>query len=262
MNATAPEARPWSRGKWWGMVGGLFLLQVLLLLGFGSRGPVPRRPVPPATQLELAGDAARELVMLSDPTLFAQGNPRGFSGASWMKIPVPEYQPPEWSEAPRLLALNARQLGADFRRFMQTNRPSPPAFTAKPQPQFTAPEIGETASATSAPSTLRVEGELAARRMQATPKLPAWEAADLLTNSVVQVLVNGDGNVISEVLLAPSGKPEADAQALAIAKAGRFEPLPRTNRGRSFATPLVWGVLIFEWQTVPLSATNARPAGP
>lgn len=262
MNATAVASRPWSRRKWWGVVSGLFTLQILLLALFGSRGPVQPRPFSPAPQLRIVGGAANELMALTDPTLFAQGSPHGFSGANWMRIPVPQYQPPEWAEAPRLLALNARQLGADFRRFMQTNRPFTPAFVVKPQPQFTAPEIEETPPATSAPSALRVEGELAGRALQSSITLPPQPAADLLPNSVVQVLVNGDGNVVSEVLLAPSGKPEADEQALAVAKAVRFEPLPRTNSGQSFATSLVRGALIFEWQTVPLSTTNARPASP
>jgi TonB family protein len=261
MKATAPAAQSWSRGKWFGVVGGLFLLQVLLLAWFGARGPFQPRPGSPAPQLQFASGAAGELLALTDPTLFAQGSPHGFSGAIWMNIPVPEYQPPEWTEAPRLLALNEQQLGADFRRFMQTNRPFTPAFVVKPQPQFTAPEIEESPPATSAPSTLRVQGELAARGLQSSPTLPPQKAADLLTNSIVEVWVDGDGTVFSEVLLASSGLYEADTNALAVAKAAQFDPLPRTAAGRAPVT-LTRGTLVFEWQTLPMPATNAPSAHP
>lgn len=261
MNATAVASRPWSRRMWWGIVLGLFALQILLLAWFGSRGRFQPHRVSPAPQLIFAGDAADELLALTDPTLFAQGSPHGFSGANWMKIPVPEYQPPEWTEAPRLLALNAQHLGTDFRLFIRTNRPFTPAFTAKPPPRLTAPEIEGAVPATSAPSTLHVQGELAARVLQSSHTLPPQKAADLLTNSVVEVQVDGDGTVFSEVLLASSGLYEADTNALAVARAVQFKPLPRTTAGRAPVT-LTRGTLVFEWQTLPLSVTNAPSANP
>ena len=261
MNATAVASRPWSRRKWWGVVLGLFALQILLLAWFGSRGPFQPRPVSPAPQLNLAGGAASELLALTDPTLFAQGSPHGFSGASWMRIPVPEYQPPEWTEAPRLLALNEQQLGADFRRFVRTNQPFTPAFIAKSPPRLAVPATEELRPATSAPSTLRIEDDLIGRELQSSPALPPQAATDLLTDSIVQVLVNGDGNVVSEVLLASSGKLAADEKALALARAAQFEPLLRTNAAQA-STNLTHGTLVFTWQTVLLPTSNAPPAHP
>jgi len=260
MNPAAMAAQPWARRKWWGVVLGLFAIQALLVVLFSGRGSLTQRQGASAPRLQFAGAAAADLLALTDPTLFAQGHANGFSGASWMKIPVPEYQPPEWSEPPRLLTLNARQLGSDFRRFVQTNQPFTLAFTAKPPPRLTEPETETAPPAISAPSSLLIQDQLAARRLQSAPALPPQEAADLLTNSVVQVFVNGDGNVVSGVMISSSGRPAADEQALALVRAVRFEPLPRTNAEQAYFT-LTPGVLVFEWQTAPPAITNA-PARP
>jgi TonB family protein len=262
MKPAAMAVPPWSRRKWWGVVLGVFALQVLLLIWFSARGSSTPRPISPAPRLQFAGRAAAtELLALTDPMLFAQGSPHGFSGASWMRIPVPEYQPPEWTEAPRLLALNARQLGADFRRFVRTNQPFTAAFIAKPSPRLTVSETEESPPATGAPSALRIEGDLSGRGLQSPLALPPPESADLLTDSVVQVLVNGDGNVVSGVLLASSGKRAADERALALAKAAQFQPLPRTNAAQA-STHLTRGTFVFTWQTVPLPTTNTPSAHP
>ena len=101
-------------------------------------------------------------------------------------------------------------------------------------------------------STLRVADDLANRRLLNPPELQPWAAADLLTNTVVQVLVNAEGNVVTHTLLAPgSGDPKADQRALALARTARFQPL------RGAAPALTLGVLIFEWRTVPLTNTPA-----
>lgn len=278
MKATAVPSPTWSPRKWSGVVLGLFALHAGLLMWFGARGPIQPRPAAPAPQLRWAGAAVdellvfsdrillaqRELLALTDPTLFAQSHAHGFSGAAWMRIPVPEYRAPAWSEPPRWLALDAPQLGANFRRYVQTNQPFLHAFAVQPEAQLAAPEIGATAPATAAPSALRVEGALASRRLLAQPKLPPWPHTDLLTNTVVQVLVNAEGKVVSPVLLGSSGLKAADEVALAVARAAQFNTLTAGAAPQPSATaaPLMFGTLVFEWQTLPLPASNAPPANP
>ncbi len=257
MNAAATGLQSWSRRTWWGVGLGLFALQMLLLFWFGARGPVQPRPVSRSPQLEFAEPPAAEWLLLQDPTLFAHGHARGFSGSSWMRIPVPEYQPPEWSEPPRWLALDGQQLGNLLRRFVQTNPPIAPGLVAKPAPQLTAPDIAPSAPATALPSTLRVEGDWAARRLLTQPDLPPVASADLITNSLVRVLVDGRGNVVSMVLLGRSGSEMADARALALARTAQFEPLPRAGTVPPVPAALTAHLLVFEWQTVPLPPTNA-----
>jgi TonB family protein len=262
MNSAPAESQPWSWRKWWGVVLGLFGLQALLLVWFGARGPVKPRPVSPSPQLKLASAAARGVLALSDPTLFAQGHARGFSGAGWMTIPAPEYQPPEWTEPPRWLALDSQQLGGDFRRFVQTHPPLIFSFARKSEPALATPEPPESPTPTAAPGTFRVEGALAGRRLLGVPSLQRWENPDLLGNSVVRVLVDSDGNVVSHVLLASSGRPDADTNALALARAARFEPLRPDAPASMPVAPLVWGTLVFAWQTLPVPTTNGLPARP
>ena len=87
------------------------------------------------------------------------------------------------------------------------------------------------------------------------PHLPSWPASDLLTNSVVQVWVDADGQSLSPALLLPgSGSREADQLAIKLSRTARFAPLP-SNRAE--LTP---GTLIFEWHTVP--PTNSIPVPP
>jgi len=95
---------------------------------------------------------------------------------------------------------------------------------------------------------------------------------------VVQVLVDAAGNVISAALLPPENllqpsavresvepsavrDPDADARAVELARNARFAPLS-PNAG-SVASNLLGrlavGQLIFNWQAVPVTNTNASP---
>jgi hypothetical protein len=66
------------------------------------------------------------------------------------------------------------------------------------------------------------------------------------------------------VLLSGSGSPDADAAALRLAKAARFNS--NASGGPGISTnpmpQLAWGRMIFEWQTLPVAATNAAIARP
>lgn len=260
MNTATPEPARWSQRTWWCVGLGLFGVQLLLLFRFGARERMPSRPVSHVPHLGFA--LRSELLALQDPTLFAQGHPQGFSGGSWMRIFVPEHDRPEWTEPPRWLTLDAQRLGGTLRGFVQTNRPLTVGLVAKPAPPLASPEVPSSVPATARPSMLRIEGVLAARRLLREPNLGAWEHPDLLTNSVVRVLVDAAGAVVSPVLLVSSGKPEADAAALALARSAQFEPLPRAEGTPPDKTTLSSGRLIFGWQTLPQSPADASPAKP
>jgi len=58
----------------------------------------------------------------------------------------------------------------------------------------------------------------------------------VLSNSVVQVVVLADGNVMSPVLLAPSGSAAVDQLALKTATAARFEPRRKGDAKLSVGT--------------------------
>lgn len=236
---------------------GLLVLIVLVahvgvLFAVSDRRHAKPRPPAPSLAVTRLTDSG-ELLELSDPTLFALPHYRSFAGQTWLTNPTVGFPQFYWSEPPRLLSLPVEGLGEMFARFQQANTPAPFDFTAR-TPETMKPFIlSETPSLLSARSRLRLAGELQHRRLLASPDLPSWPAADLLTNSVVRALVGADGLVVSPALEAGSGSAEADQFALNQARVARFAPLPAGEK------KIGLGVMIFEWQTVPITGTN-KPA--
>lgn len=259
------EPRPWSARRWWTAIAVVFAAQVALVFWLEDRSPMmPRRPA--AAPVFRFGDSRKgELLAIEDPTLFALPHRQGFSGEAWLKTPSLKYRPADWSEPARLLPPDVQELGARFRNFVETN--APPSFptVALLEPELTVPEYFSIAPAPTE-SRLRIEGGLAERRLLSPPQLPSWTNTDLLTNSIVQLLVNAQGNPVSAVLLGRGSglQEEADRRALALAKASRFEPL-KAGGSSGFKSPtagLSIGTMIFEWQTIPAASTNALPTTP
>jgi hypothetical protein len=254
VNATISEQPGWPRRRWFSFVVLVFALHVGLIFALGSRKPVTPRRVEQVPAMQLATRLS-EAQLLEDPTLFALPHSRGFAGASWLPIPRIEFPPFRWTEPPRLLELPVEQLGVGFLRYVQTNRAARLGLAPLPAPVPTRLPASETSTPAKRDSTFRINGGLADRRwLNAPAELPPQSAADTLTNSVVLVLVDSDGQVISPVLLPPgSGSRRADDLALELTRGARFTP------GGSDVT---LGTLIFEWNTVPLVDTNTPTAKP
>lgn len=254
MNAAIPEQSGWSGRRWVGFVILVFGLHVGLIFALGSRKPVTPRHGAPAPALQLATRLS-EGQLLEDPTLFALPHPRSFAGASWLPVPRIEFPPFRWTEPPRLMDLPVEQLGLGFLRHVQTNRAARLALAPLAAPEAAQLPASETSAPAKRTSNYRLNGGLAERRwLNPPPALPAWPAADPLTNSVVLALVDPDGQVVSPVLLPPgSGSRRADELALELVRAARFTPA----NGDA-----VVGTLLFEWSTVPLAETNSAGAKP
>jgi hypothetical protein len=251
MNADISEPRRWSRQRWWFLVAIVLITHIGFIFAFGDRKPLATRRPTPSTQLRLASPAD-ELIALNDPTLFALPHRRSFAQSAWLKIPEISSPSYRWSEPPRLLALPVEQLGESFARFMQTNTFSEFVFQTKPAPMPMVAKLPGSAALAATNSNVRTSRELVNRRWLNQPALRVWPAADLLTNSVAQIVVRNDGAVFSAKILPPgSGSIEADQFALDAAQSARFTP-ERANDDR-----LTVGALVFEWVTVPLPATNA-----
>jgi hypothetical protein len=268
MNPLAFQLGGWSRRRliFTGTV--LFATQVLLILWLGRRAqPLPQRE-PFRTRISLAptGSAATGLeqrIALEDPALFALPALNGFSGPAWLKFPSLDYQPPEYSEPLRWLALNEQGLGETLSQFLATHTISAPLIAAKPLPPLQRYEPNYPNEPVPAESRLRTEGELAARVLPGTPALKAWPHSQILSNTIVQVAVNGEGMTLFTTLLSGSSLAEADDYALKFAGNLRWRPLPRDRIRASPPDPdygpmeqLEWGKLNFQWFTLPLPATN------
>ena len=76
-------------------------------------------------------------------------------------------------------------------------------------------------------------------------EVPSLPYNDVIKPSRVQVLVDEQGNVASDVLLGSSDYDAADQKALELARTARFVPSPG----------LMFGEMIFNWHTV--ATTNA-----
>ena len=261
MTAAPVELRAWSRRRWWGAILLLLAAQMGLVFWLGDRSlTAPRKAATKPTVL-LAPGLSGELLSLNDPTLFAWANRQGFSGAAWSKIPSVNYQLADRTEPPRLLPLPVVELGAVFHRLVQTNPASPFQIADKLEPRSSPTDLFPPTTSLAARSTVRVEGELAARRLLPVSELPSWPHTDLLASSVVQVMVDGDGQTISATLLSGSAHREADRYALDLAKRARFNSLRVNGPDRLMenAAPVSWGKLIFDWHTTPMPPTNAPP---
>jgi hypothetical protein len=264
MTSTPVEPQRWPFRRW--LIGFVLVLAVQAALFFSLGNFSPTTPLKPnaAPSVRLRENTSDRL-FLDDPTLFALPHQEGFSGDAWLRIPPLEFHPMDWSEPPRPLPLSVAQLGAEFENFVQTHRFASFEITVKPQPDLTMPEIPPV-TPLSTPSTLRIEGGLARRRLLSPLELPPQPSNDLLTNSVVQLMVDALGNPISEVLLSPGSgsQKEADQRALELAKSARFEPIEIAGPGRKKNpdTAVTLGTMVFEWQTIPMPSTNTTTTTP
>ena len=256
---TSPAQRSWwKRAPFWVAVACAVGVQFALLSWLSDRSPVVRREGPAAPVLRIDADRPAELLAFEDPTLFVLPHRDSFSGRIWVPVPQQLFQLPPWWESPRWLLLPEQQLGLAFSEFARTN--PVPYFQTIIGPAPETPAVAPPPPIVTK-STLRIEGDLAGRGLRSKFDLPGFAASDLLSNSVVQVLVDARGNAFSRALLARSGSDEADRRALDVAQLARFAPArPGRTAGAAEPEPTI-GTLVFEWQTLPRPATNGAAGG-
>jgi hypothetical protein len=253
------EPWPWPRRRWWTFLVLAFASQVALIFWLSERATsLPRPPAPPPI-LHLAPAESSELLALTDPTLFALPHVESFSGLAWMQVPPRKFPSFQWTETPRWLPLPTQELGAAFSRFIKTNAFSRLETVTESRPELIIPEPLTSSGARRA-SRLELQDGLTQRPLLTKIELPSWPFTDLLTNTVVQLLVDASGQPVSPTLLTSSGLKEADQFALDKARATRFQPVPvEPGLVRSRPTAhLTWGKMVFEWHTVPIE-TNTPP---
>jgi hypothetical protein len=231
----------------------IFTVQLALIFWLGARGPVFATRTATVPILRIAGPAFAELLALNDPTLFALPHQQGFAGPAWLTVTNFVAEPFIWSEPPRWLTLPIEELGALFRQYVATNQFGPPEAPSQLEPEFAAPDVSSSLDLPQQ-SALRLTGGLAL----ATPlALTSWTNSEMLTNSVVQVLVGRDGKPVSITLLSGSGMKDADQTALQQGLRARFQlPAIRSGERTQRGAGLTWGQMIFEWHTVPPPPTN------
>ena len=253
-----PEPRGkgrWTLQRWLMLITLVFVAHVVLIYIFGAKktaAPAATIPHGGVPQLTLANNSSK-LIALDDPTLFALPHGNDFAASDVLSSNQPSFR---WAGPDGELASPAvENLGAVFSRFMQTNQFAGFQTDLKPAPELSAPGLpAGMVSALPQSSTLRINGDLAQRRLHGEIALPSLPWNGVAAPSRVQALVDAAGDVVSAVLLPSDNALEAagradvgDEKALQIARSLRFSPSSRAT----------FGELIFNWLTVPLSATNA-----
>jgi hypothetical protein len=253
----------WSRQRWIACFALLLAVQVGLIFWLSegpnrSAAPIPvRAPV----RFALVGDCLQSSgagLQHTDPTLFALVRPHGFSGRAWLTIPRMGYPLVSSREPLQWLALASDELGNDFVEFVRTNVTAEDGLQDRVPPAFAQPNLPTPLVIAS--TKLRVEGPLAGRAIR--PDVPVPQPSEILVtnNTVIRVLVDGAGLPISAALLTPCGVPKADQDALAFARAVRFEPATTASPG-GVGSPgaLTLGQLVFQWARVTAGQIGSTP---
>src|SRR6266853_2324865 len=246
MTAVSSQPSGWAQRRWLMTVLLIFIVQLGLIFGLSDKTRPPARPSAVAPMLRLRAPGSTELLDLIDPTWFALPHRQGFSGPAWMTPPDFPTNKFSWSEELRPLGLRTQDLGSAFNRFVATNDFAGFQTLAPPEPSLVLPAVRPLAVPSS--SSLRIEGRLAQRRLLTPLSLTNWPHTDLLTNSVVQLLVDAEGRPVSGgTLLSSSGLAAADKRALEQAMAARFKSVGEASPAGP-TDCLTWGTLIFEWK--------------
>jgi len=255
------ELRPWSPGRRWGVVALIFGAQLVLIFWLGETTPIRPRAPAPALTFTLAESAPAALLALNDPTLFALPHRQSLEGRASLGNSPPEFPSFQWPEPTNSLGLAVDRVGATFNQFIETNAFDSLRLPAGPEPDFPLPAPSSELT-TAAQSALRLEGDLARRRLVTPLPLRSWPSPEILGDSVVRIAVDAEGTPVSPTLLSSSGAGDADQEALKLARAARFEPLrlDPADTDRDSAADLSWGRMIFRWHTIAQPRTNAPSA--
>jgi hypothetical protein len=257
-NDSAPQTS-WSTKRWLIVVLAILALQIGFIFWRGDSAHVNMRPKGRALAWRIAGPASAEILAFQDPTLFVLPHENGFSGLAWMHpiaLPSPSFF---WTEEPCWLRLSSSELGATFNRFVATNDFGRLRTLALSDHSISLPDVPERVILPQS-SSLRVEGALSNRSLLTDPQLPSWVHNELLTNSVIQIVVDKEGRPVAPgTLLASSGLAKADQEALDQIRKLRFKPLPEQPSAKD---TLMWETLVFRWALLPPPRTNSPGDAP
>lgn len=258
MNAGEPT---WSRARWMRVIAVLFVAQLFLAWALAERAVKPVREAKhgaPVALLTLpsANIAVQRHPAVAGATLFALVDPRGFSGAAWLRAESRETPLTDWKEPEFFLAANTERLGLPFQRFIQTNAPK--LTSAAIIPAFQQTPINLSPVLAPEQSSFVVLGELAKRKLLEAPTVPLVPLAGALRTTQVTIAVDASGEVFSAVVertsddaTAPDQQALEAARQLALehARKLRFAPSPKRTPGSPIGADLTWGTVSFRWQT-------------
>ncbi|MCS7091666.1 MAG: energy transducer TonB [Verrucomicrobiota bacterium] len=258
MSTASTVSDRWSWKHWGAVYGSLLALHVFGLWWYGSHSVPPRRMLEQAPFWQEAHPFLTASWPWLDPTLFVHGHPESFSGPAWMVAPRVEYRPGLALGPPHFLD---PPVGGIMERYAAVVResewmPSPLSLRAQPEPLVRTALAQKPVVTRSSRMVLAGWPQGISLRAH-VPPLPAWSAPDMLTNSVVRVLIRPPGRVLSATLLISSGFEPADQKALELARELEFEVPAGLWNQKDAQNGLIAGSVIYEWQSLP---PDPRPA--
>jgi hypothetical protein len=239
---------------WWVAV--VFALQGGGLWWLSRKATAPQPPANPAPLLLANTNSVGllEALALEDPTAFARPNPKGFSSQSLRPGPMP-HQPHRWQSPEIEIPYPTNLITGPIDSILKTNLADSANAFVKPMPEILVLNVPPLEMQTA--SRLEVAGDLAGRKLLASPKLKTWNHTMLLRPTRVQVMVNPGGRVFSVVRLGGSGHAPADAMALALARrAIQFAKTTNAPAAPLDLSSFTTVDLVFHWHTNPLTVTN------
>ena len=247
---SAQPASTWSFRRWVVTAAGIAVAQILLICLLGQRvqPSQPPRPLFHLNWLEQAGKILALRPDFDDPALFALPTEEGFSGAGWMRLPDLEHKFHEWVEPVNWLGFRPFDVQRELDEYLRAHRQAGIAIAEKPPPVVA--KVGEPADLEllAQGSYFSLDEELAARGLtEGITNLPVWKHPDTIAATVVTVVVNAEGRVLSAVPVSESGLPAADKWAVDAARALQFKALPKVGAGAGLTT----GQVAFHWRTEP-----------
>jgi len=197
-----------------------------------------------------------ETYWLFNPSGFAMANPNGFSKIAWLQVKQYPHNYYEWKEEPFWLQPIASLLGNEVTNLLRLNKPTPQVTIFETPPKLLSISRAEVPSPLPK-STFTIEGNISKRTLIYAPELPLFECSNVFSSSVVYVVINNDGFVLSPILVNESGFPPADSAAIELAKKFRFEPIKSENN----KLMPQFGKIIFNWRFVKPSQSEKIDTG-
>lgn len=177
----------------------------------------------------------------ADPTFLAIPGQDAFSRTADRAIPLTEYPPNEYRDAPVWLVANFA---------IQIPQLEPPVVPGIPTDPVRIP--GETSAPHLLPTQSWVESRQPGRKLVASITPSTWTSSEVLRPTTVGVSVNEMGEVLSARIIDSNGMATADEEALALSRLARFEPLEGANLPLgNHGTIASWEWLTFHWLVRP-----------
>ena len=250
MSAPPIEAALWSTRQWFAFVAFLALGQIALIVALTQASMAASRQAIRAAPIRMvsanASQDSEPAASRLDPTLFALVHPDGFSGSVWLRLAKFPYRSTNFMHPPRWLEADPASLASGFTEFIGSSRTDTSFALSKPNP--IAGDFPSERQALILRPFLRIEGDIASRRLVSAQDLPPADPDTILSECIVSVILAPHGDFLSATVTSSSGSPKTDEAVLVFVRTTRFvSDTPGRSAGSAPRSEPFFGRLVFQW---------------